>query len=58
MIKALANLTGLNLNRSAFNFDRTQSPSYDQGLLWAVLLLLGLGLGDGVFGIHCHCRSG
>lgn len=44
MIKALANLTGLNLNRSAFNFDRTQSPSYDQGLLWAVLLLLGLGL--------------
>ena len=44
MIKMLANLTGLNLNRSAFNFDRTQSPSYDQGLLWAVLLLLGLGL--------------
>ena len=44
MIKALANLTGLNLNRSAFNFDRTQSPSYDQGLLWAILLLLGLGL--------------
>ena len=44
MIKTLANLTGLNLNRSAFNFDRTQSPSYDQGLLWAILLLLGLGL--------------